>query len=94
MKLKWKGNDCKKSVIHAKFGPNSAIFALVDETNKILIYDNKDRCKSFKPRLRVMTDFHKAPITSIDFSKDTYYIQSSSKDYEHIRCKSSHKCYY
>lgn len=87
LKVKWKGKECKATVTHVKFGPSSIIFALIDKTNKIYVYDNKDRCKSFKPRLKIVTDFHKAPITSIDFSKDSYYIQTSSADYEHIRCK-------
>lgn len=87
MEMKWKGKGYD-SVIHAKFAPNSELFALADTSHKIYIYSNKDRCESFQPRLTVLIDdFHKAPITSIDFSKDSYYIQTSSADYEHFRCK-------
>ena len=88
MDIKWKGKDCKESILNVKFGPKSEMFVLVDEDHKVYIYDNKGHCNdSFKPKLRVVTNFHKANIMSIDFSKDSYFIQTSSTDYEHIRCK-------
>jgi WD40 repeat protein len=61
------------------------MFALVDSDNKVYIYDNKDRCDSYKPKLRVLTSLHKATIHSLDFSNDSYFVQTSSADYEHIR---------
>ncbi len=88
MDIKWKGKGQKESILHVKFGPKSDMFALVDEDNKVYIYDNKGHCNDFyKPKLRVLTSFHRANIMSIDFSKDSYFIQTSSADYEHIRCK-------
>jgi WD40 repeat protein len=85
--MKWEGKDSKESIVHVKFSSNSQMFALVDSDNKVYIYDNKDRCDSYKPKLRVLTSLHKATIHSLDFSNDSYFVQTSSADYEHIRCE-------
>ena len=88
MSVKWTSKDCNETVTLAKFSGQSEMFALASVKHKIYVYDHKGRGDgSLKPRLKVLSTIHKARIRSIDFSVDCYYIQTSSDDYEHIRCK-------
>ncbi len=89
MSVKWTGNDSKSTVTLVKFSNQSEMFALANEKCQIVVYDNKRRNEqSSSPKIRVVSNIHKATIRSIDFSRDSYYIQTSSDDYEHIRSES------
>ena len=89
MTTKWEGKDSKETIINVQYSPNSQMFAVANMDNQIYIYDNKGYCceSCHHPKLKVLTDLHKATILSMDFSNDSYFIQTSSIDYEHIRCK-------
>lgn len=74
-----KRRDTSSWIREASFGPNDELFALAAADKKIYIYHN-DASQRFK--LKCILHSHTAPITSLDFSSDGSYIQSTSSEGE------------
>ncbi len=74
-----KRRDTSSWIREASFGPNDELFALAAADKKIYIYRN-DASQRFK--LKCILQSHTAPITSLDFSSDGSYIQSTSSEGE------------
>ena len=72
-----KRRDTSSWIREASFGPNDELFALAAADKKIYIYDTSQRFK-----LKCILHSHTAPITSLDFSSDGSYIQSTSSEGE------------
>ena len=72
----FKRRDTSAWICQAAFSPNDEMFALAAADKKIYIYEN-DASKRY--RLKCTLHSHIAPITSLDFSADGFYIQSSSE---------------
>lgn len=67
-----------------KFSPNNLLFAIATKNNDVLIFENAPKRKY--PLKSVAKD-NKSKIESIDFSKDSYFLQTGSDDLEHMRCE-------
>eukprot|EP00814_Leptocylindrus_danicus_P009417 CAMPEP_0116006440 /NCGR_PEP_ID=MMETSP0321-20121206/1730_1 /TAXON_ID=163516 /ORGANISM="Leptocylindrus danicus var. danicus, Strain B650" /LENGTH=2265 /DNA_ID=CAMNT_0003474995 /DNA_START=74 /DNA_END=6868 /DNA_ORIENTATION=- len=81
LKTKFEGRGSNYWVTDMKCSPNGETIAMATSENEIIIIEN-----DIKRNYRVLTaiDKHNARINSIDFSVDSYVIQSSSNDYEHL----------
>ena len=76
-----KRRDTSSWIREASFGPNDELFALAAADKKIYIYSN-DASVTARFKLKCILHSHTAPITSLDFSSDGSYIQSTSSEGE------------
>jgi len=81
MQLKLEGRDTRHWITEAKYSPDSNMFALASMDKKIYIYENNNASQH---RLRFVIDNHNSRITSLDFSHDSYLLQSSSVGHEQL----------
>lgn len=78
LKPRYEGRDSRHHITEVKFTPDGKVFAVASMDHKIYLYTNE----SFK--LRGLCDKHNSFIKAMDFSKDSIYITTDSKDYEHL----------
>ena len=67
-----------------KFSPDNSLFAIAVKNNDILIFENAPERKY---PLKSVAKGNKSKVESIDFSKDSYFLQTGADDLEHMRCE-------
>ena len=78
LQVKHEGRDSRHWLRCCKFSPDGLTFAIGSMDQKVYLYDTETthmRAKCLK---------HNSFITHLDFSSDSKYIQSDSRDYEHL----------
>ena len=84
MNVKFEGGACESKIIHAKYSPCNKFFGLATEQGRIYIHRN-DSKKYFN--VEFIIDTNAGPISSFDFSSDSYLIRCSTFDYNLNYCK-------
>jgi len=84
MNVKFEGGTCESKIIHAKYSPCNKFFGLATEEGRIYIHRN-DPKKHFN--VDFIIDTNAGPISSFDFSSDSYLIRCSTFDYNLNYCK-------
>jgi len=83
MRIKVEGRDSKKWITDVKYSPDSKTFALTSSDENIYIYENS---KKKNHALRTVIEKHNDEILGIDYSSDSCFIGTCSKDHEqHFR---------
>lgn len=70
-KMAFEGKDSSEAIRAIKFSPDSKILAVASEDSRVYLYNVKDQ---FSRRCTI--SYHKAPILTVDFSKDSSYIMT------------------
>lgn len=83
-KMAHEGKDSSEPIRAIKFSPDSKILAIASEDSRIYLYNVKDQ---FSRRCTI--SYHKAPVTSVDFSKDSSYVMTVDSSKRMFFCETT-----